>query len=159
MMFSEPTTIKFAKLLLLISLFLVAGCQPNQQATAKRLTGTWVMIPAADQEKFKNAVDEATAKKLARESRRIDQEVLDGFQMTVRFGKGAVLETRAKQQKVGNWYFRSFDPLSNTAEVHCELEGEQIVTKVRFVTDDIVCMIPPNISVLEKEIVFERMDD
>jgi len=102
--------------------------------------------------------DKKLAKQLGRESTRIDQTIPNSSLMIVEFLPEAILKTTAMQEKQGVWKFRGFEEETQTATLECRLGSEDpITTKVRFVSDDIVCMIPPNISVLKKELLFRRL--
>lgn len=152
------TCLSFILLAPIISLF--SACNGvNSHPSAMKLIGNWELIPGDSESLESGAIDEATAKRLAREAKRLDRDVLAGDRMTVTFLPQGVLETDAKQKKKGTWRFKSYDESRSELSLECRLGSEELVgTKVRFVTDDIISMIPPNIAVLEKEFVFQRTE-
>ncbi len=145
-------------LAILVVLIVVPGCIPNQQPQAQRLLGKWEVMTEQKIKQHEQLANDSLATRAARESTSIDRTVSSDNLMTVEFKSGAQLETRAMQVKQGTWYFRGFSEADQTVTLECQVGREDpVIVKVRFITDDVIHMIPPNITVLEKELLFHRL--
>ena len=134
-----------------------AGCSSNSHPMAKKLAGNWVMMSANEIEDADGELPVEQATKLKRESHRMDRDVMRSDIMSVSFLRNGRLETKAKQVKQGTWRFVEYDSDEGVVTVTCQLgRDDPVNTKIRFLSDEIICMIPPNIQVLEKEFVFRR---
>ena len=58
--------------------------------------------------------------------------------------------------KVGKWSILSWDKQAEVATVRCDLFDEITETKVTFIDENTIQLIPPNIAVLEMELRFRR---
>ncbi len=89
----------------------------------------------------------------------------DGLgRMSIVFERSGKLETitdfaMAKARKQGNWSLVSYEPDEDRVVVICSINGEQIETKIQFVGDDKIKLIPPNIAATRKQLVFRRNTD
>jgi len=139
------------------------GCGPNRHPQARQLQGIWRVVAEADiQDEFASAAaDDSKETKLAGQHRQnlrgIDRMVMAGEPMEIVFGPNAQLITRAKQEKRGIWKFESYDAQTATLVVTCQLGMEDPVeTEITFVEPDLISLVPPNIAVLDKELLFSR---
>ena len=80
-----------------------------------------------------------------------------GEPISISFLAGGKLESHAKQVKEGSWRFKSYDAATKTMLVECRLGlDEPVQIKITFVADDTIRMIPPNIAILDKQMLFRR---
>ena len=134
---------------------LLSGCWTAIPDEAQKLVGSWQMM--TDQEVRSSDVDDETlANRMARDSNRVDQAVGNQNLMRVEFSADGVLKTYALQEKTGSWKFESVEESGMVINVICDLGGEQVSTRVQFHSDDTISMVPPNIAVLERELMFKR---
>jgi hypothetical protein len=140
---------------LVFGIALICGCGGS---SSSRLIGDWQMSTeqAAD--------STAETKDGSKNARWLDRRVGEGSSpgsMTIRFEKNGTLATKtdfamAQGAYVGNWRLVKADDDGKTVYIACELKGDKIQTKITFIDDDTILMIPPNLVALEKEIMFRR---
>ncbi|HMO12896.1 MAG TPA: hypothetical protein PKD64_03715 [Pirellulaceae bacterium] len=142
---------------LFLALLLVSGCGPNRHPQAQRLIGLWELSTDVNDLSDASLTRDSLASKAMAESRKIDRTVELDDLMTIEFKSNAQLQTKAMQIKQGTWHFVSYSPADDTVQISCRLANEEPVTiDVRFIQDDLMIMIPPNIHVLGKEMLFRR---
>ena len=158
------------KTLALVIVLSVTGFLGCQHEVASKLTGRWDMLPpdqiapAAGQA----TVDNGTS---AGEKATVDTEDLydsvaggeTNGTMSLVFHRNGMLETYTDfpmastgKPKVGKWSIVSWDKKAEVATVRCDLFDEITETKVTFIDDNTIQLIPPNIAVLEMELRFRR---
>ena len=93
-------------------------------------------------------------------SRRVGGPAASGT-MWLDFQANGWLETEtdfpmARGRKKFRWRWLSFDEATGTARIECQREGETTTHDVVFMDDETIRLVPPNIAVLEIELVFRR---
>jgi hypothetical protein len=146
--------------LLAVALPITCGCQ---HPVASKLSGRWDMLPPealqgdAGGEQDQQATDNASD---------LYDSVAGGESagtMSLVFHRNGKLETftdfpmaSTGRPKVGTWSILSWDEPGRIATLKCTLLDEVTETRVTFIDDDTIQLIPPNIAVLEMELRFRR---
>lgn len=166
--FSRQLNLQVLSLLLLGFCFLATGCQNR---AASKLTGRWDMLPP---EKLKDSASkkvdsnkDASTEKAANDTEDLIDSIAEGDDsvgtMSLVFHRNGKLETftdfpmaSTGKPKVGTWKLKSWDESNQTAVLECDLFDELTETKVTFIDNDTIQLVPPNIAVLEMELRFRR---
>lgn len=134
-----------------------SGCRP---AIERKLVGSWQLDES-----------EGLAKRMmGGNSSSVGSELMDTaldemmevaqVALSVEFARSGKLTTSTNvmgepTQKTGTWSMT--EHTENTATIEFVLEGDEPETiKVRFVDDDTIEMVPPNLAVLNREYTFKR---
>lgn len=150
--------------------FLVLACSGCQHEVASKLAGRWDMlppdeIPASPDESAKATASPASEKALG-DTEDLFDSVAGGDvtgTMSLVFHRNGQLETYTDfpmastgKPKIGKWSILSWDADEKIATVRCDLFDEITETKITFIDDNTIQLIPPNIAVLEMELRFRR---
>lgn len=136
---------------------MLAGCQPKM---ASKLQGRWEL----DESKS------LATRMLGPDSKLPGGDLIDSaaqgladrarVSMVVEFGRGGKLTTETNvmgetSTKNGTW--KLVEHTENTAKVEFVLDEYEAQTiTVRFEDDDTIEMVPPNLAVLERKLMFKR---
>ena len=135
------------------TLLVTAGCQHK---AASKLAGRWDMQST-----------EVEGQQAAENAQELHDYVGNGEStgtMSLVFHRNGKLETytdfamaSSRKPKIGTWKLASWDEATQIAIIECELLDETTETRVLFVDDDTIELVPPNIAVLEQELRFRRV--
>jgi hypothetical protein len=127
---------------------MLSGCQDPIRS---KIIGTW-KIEHAD-----------------KVSRRVNQDSQDdqfdssdsGERMKLTFSWTGSLQTQTmigqmQSQKKGSWELTEFDEQKSIMTVQCDLAGQQTEHKIKFIEDDLIRLVPPNMAGLKTKINFRR---
>ena len=144
---------RFHLVILLASVVLLSGCQ---NAGARKLAGRWDMLPP----------DEAVSGDAADNAASMFDSLADGEvtgTMSLYFHSNGDLETFTDfpmaslgKPKVGRWSTLSWNDQTSVLTIRCEIFDDTTETRIRFIDDDTIQLIPPNIDVLQTELQFRR---
>ncbi len=138
----------------------LSGCS---QPGASRLTGRWELVPPRqiEQEHSESPPSDTTSA----DNQDLFDSVAGGStqgRMSLVFHASGSIETftdfpMAQAQKSGRWTVVSYDPENNHCVVRFKIETEPMIeVPITFVGEDRILLIPPNIAVLEKQLLFQR---
>ncbi len=158
------------KTLALLIVFSVTGMLGCQHEVASKLTGRWDMLPpdqiATAGGQAKADGETSSNEKAADATEDLYDSVAGGETngtMSLVFHRNGKLETftdfpmaSTGKPKVGKWSILSWNKKAEVATVRCDLFDEITETKVTFIDDNTIQLIPPNIAVLEMELRFRR---
>ena len=149
--------------LLLLLVFGTTGCQNE---AASKLVGRWDMLPPEKISDEDAGDTEASDEKAVDDTENLYNSVAGGEiegSMSLVFHRNGKLETftdfpmaSTGEPKVGKWSLLSWDENGQVATLRCDLFDEVTETRVTFIDDDTIQLIPPNIAVLELELRFRR---
>ena len=133
-------------ILLAICLALQSGCY--QDPIRAKLAGNW-KIEHGD-----------------RLSRRVNEEDSEGVEdpsgrMVLSFTASGSLQTQTRiggaiREKNGSWNAIEFDEEESVMKIQCKLMGQQTEHEVRFLEDDLIQLVPPNMAGTKSELTFRR---
>lgn len=140
-------------LFLLAIVVLVTGCQ---NAGARKLAGRWDLLPP----------DQTATDDVSSNAARMFDSLADGEitgTMSLAFHANGTLETftdfpmaSTGKPKTGRWSTLSWNDQTSVLTIRCEIFDDITQTTIRFVDDDTIQLIPPNIDVLQTELQFRR---
>lgn len=150
--------------------FLLLASVGCQHEVASKLAGRWDMLPPNEipSESKQNTQREAVAssEKALDDTEDLYDSVAGGEvtgTMSLVFHRNGQLETYTDfpmastgKPKIGKWSILSWDAAEKVATVRCDLFDEITETKITFIDDNTIQLIPPNIAVLEMELRFRR---
>lgn len=165
-----PSIHKLLVGLLSALILLSAGCQNR---AASKLSGRWDLLPPEKigdaSEAEKTDLDEVAAQeRAAGNTDDLYNSLAEGETMgtmALVFHRNGKLETFTDfpmaslgRPKTGTWSVEAWDAKSSTVTIKSLLEPDHdpVITKIRFIDDDTIQLIPPNIAVLEMELRFGR---
>lgn len=134
--------------LLTCLLLLSAGCY--QDPIRAKLIGTWKIEHAE------------------RLTKRVNQDELDdlpaediGERMVLAFYASGSLKTKTRigqvnREKNGSWKLINFDEEDSVMKINCDLMGQQTEHEVRFIEDDLIRFVPPNMAGTKSKLTFRR---
>lgn len=150
--------------------FLVLACVGCQHEAASKLAGRWDMLPPNKIPSVPGKDDPAktnsSSEKVLGDTEDLYDSVAGGEvtgTMSLVFKRNGQLETYTDfpmastgKPKIGKWSILSWDAEAKVATVRCDLFDEITETKITFIDDNTIQLIPPNIAVLEMELRFRR---
>lgn len=149
-----------ALFLLAVLIGFLSGCQHE---AASKITGRWDMLPP---EKISDNKSDASNEKAAANTEDLYNSIAGGEvegTMSLVFHRNGTLETLTDfpmastgKPKIGKWSILSWDEESQVATLRCDLFDAVTETRITFIDDDTIQLIPPNIAVLEMELRFRR---
>lgn len=143
-----PCSIAVRFLLSLALIAMLSGCQDPIRA---KITGTW-NIEQADK----------VTRRVNQEERGDETEIEDiGERMVLTFYASGALLTKTKigqlqSEKKGWWKLVQFDEKDSKMTLQCELAGQKTEHEVRFIEDDLIRLVPPNMAGVPTKINFRR---
>lgn len=151
-------------MLLLATLLACTGCQNR---VASKLAGRWDMLPPeaiTDEAVERNS--DASENKAVDNTEDLYNSIANGEtagSMSLVFHRNGKLETftdfpmaSSGKPKTGRWKLKSWNEQQQVAVLECDLFDELVETSVRFIDDDTIQLVPPNIAVLKMEFRFRR---
>lgn len=143
------------------AILLAIGCQNK---TANRLVGRWDMQTPDEISQSTARQSDPSLAQVADNTENLFNSVADGEpkgEMSIVFHRDGKLETftdfpMARSHKKGRWSLVAADDPTQVATVICFLNDEQTETKITFVDDNLIKLVPPNISVLRQTLLFRR---
>lgn len=146
---NTETTQRISVLMLLACLLLASvGCY--QDPVRAKLIGTWKI---------------EHAEKL---SRRVNQDAVEADpaediseRMVLAFYASGSLKTKTRigdvnREKIGSWKVVHFDEEESVMKISCELMGQQTEHEVRFIENDLIRFVPPNMAGTKSKLTFRR---
>ncbi len=168
---SDPAVCQKLQVLALLTLAIgifFSGCQNR---AASKLTGRWDMLPPEklddSESQTVDSNNEADSRKAHDDTESLINSIGEGDEsvgtMSLVFHRNGKLETftdfpmaSTGKPKVGKWKLKSWDDSGQIAILECDLFDELTETRVRFIDEDTIQLVPPNIAVLEMELRFRR---
>ena len=99
-------------------------------------------------------------------SRRVNEEDSEGVEdpsgkMVLSFTASGSLQTQTRiggaiREKNGSWKAIDFDEEESVMKISCELMGQQTEHEVRFLEDDLIQLVPPNMAGTKSRLTFRR---
>lgn len=98
-------------------------------------------------------------------SKRVNQDELDsedpGERMMLAFTASGSLQTKTRigdgiREKNGSWNVVDFDEEQSVMKIQCELMGQQTEHEVRFIEEDLIRLVPPNMAGTKSKLTFRR---
>lgn len=100
--------------------------------------------------------------KADRLSKRINQEQAESdSRMRIVIQKSGAIVTQTsmgeiQREKTGSWKLVSFDQEAGKMEIACDLGSGEVNTAVRFVDDNTISLVPPNMAGTKTKLKFVR---
>jgi len=132
----RTTVHTFAAIGFAFGALVMAGCSDR---AASPVVGEWIL-------EVEDADD------LESRTRMVQAGDEGSVESAVVFESDGTLRTRFAQEFVGTWKKLSEDESQNVLTLNCELKGTKCQTRITFVDDDTIKMIPPNLIAIESEI-------
>ena len=112
-----------------------------------KLVGTWE-IEEAD-----NVVDQIDSSEAS--------DSADSPKMSLQFLRSGQLKTvtvmgNIDREKEGSWQFEEYDAQAETSKIKCKIGLQETTHDVRWISDDVIELIPPNMAGLDLEIRFKK---
>ncbi len=141
---------KFSTLLALIVLSLWSFCGCYQDPVRAKLVGTWGIEHG---EKLTERVNQSAEK--SGESTDLSERM-----MLVFYASGS-LQTNTRmgdvnREKNGSWNVVEFDEENSKMKIRCDLMGQQTEHEVRFIEEDLIRLVPPNMAGTKSKLTFRR---
>jgi hypothetical protein len=138
------------KFLTLVALLLLSLCGCYQDPVRAKLIGTWGI--------------EHGARLTARVNQNPEKpgESTDlGERMVLVFYASGSLRTNTRmgelnREKNGSWNVVKFDEEKSKMKIRCELMGQQTEHEVRFIEEDLIRLVPPNMAGTKSKLTFRR---
>lgn len=135
---------------MLLAILMLANVGCYQDPIRAKLIGTWKIEHA---HKLSKRVNQDTAE--------VDSNEDISERMVLAFYASGSLKTNtrmgeANREKIGSWKVVLFDEEKSVMTISCELMGQQTEHEVRFIEDDLIRFVPPNMAGTKTKLTFRR---
>ena len=147
----------------LLLLVCIAGCQ---HSSASKISGRWDLVSHEEINRSNPADNDDSIEQTIENTEKMFNSIAGGEtvgSMSLVFHRNGKLETftdfpmaSTGRPKVGTWKFKSWDEAKQVIVIECDLFDEKTTTSIRFLDDNTIELVPPNLAVLETNLRFRR---
>jgi hypothetical protein len=139
----------FAFAMLAVILIAFSGCK--QDPIRAKMIGTWRIEHGEKLTKRVNQEEELSSQEIDDISERMTMTFYSSGALTTKTQMGQV-----NREKNGSWEVVKYDDENSTLEIRCNLMGQETDHEVRFIENDLIRLVPPNMAGTKSKMSFRR---